>query len=746
MSNQQTITINADVIATLKGMDKVVNGLKSGLSEANTKIDFTKGAGSSISKLVDKFKNEFSKFNQLTESGQLKVGDTKEALRSGQNLINTYRELQRIIGDFKSLTVVDAKKLFPDAFDQRIDATNQKLKDYVKQLDKINEKTLNLEQEKRALESLRTKYNQLNETLKDRKQLDIDTTALTKAKEKVEDTQSTLLKFKKDIQDKIKLTIDSKDFKDKLQDLYSQQEKLQKKINNSKVQDNGRTLRYKGATEGEWNTNRGKAKEASSNERTGALRAINNYSQNKQELENVNQQIAAAERLQNLFANIYTYSNKKINGLLTEAGFSPEDIQKFQEAMLAAKKATDDQASANEKLKQTASQYNELTKTQQDIDKKQQAIEKLKNTIESLQGKLDFSSLKNAFKDLEIDITPEMLKNEKGVESLKNKLHELDNQKLVDLIQNLEKMGISSQQAKDFVQQLSGRMVELGNTASNIDRANQEMEQLKNQVLQFFSIGNAVQLFKRAVQSAMDTVKELDATMTETATVTDFSVADMWSQLPTYSAEANKLGAKINDLYAATTLYYQQGLNTNQSMAAGVETLKMARIASMDASAATNLMTAALRGFNMEVNEMNAQRVNDVYSELAAITAADTQEIGTAMSKTASIANSANMEFETTAALLSQIIETTREAPETAGTAMKTIIARFTEMKKLYTEEQLTTGVDAEGEAFDINKIDTALKSVGMSLQGFMTGAEGIDDVLLELASKWDTLDIATQR
>ena len=41
------------------------------------------------------------------------------------------------------------------------------------------------------------------------------------------------------------------------------------------------------------------------------------------------------------------------------------------------------------------------------------------------------------------------------------------------------------------------------------------------------------------------------------------------------------------------------------------------------------------------------------------------------------------MDFNVTAALLSQIIETTREAPETAGTAMKTIIARFTEVKKL---------------------------------------------------------------
>ena len=72
----------------------------------------------------------------------------------------------------------------------------------------------------------------------------------------------------------------------------------------------------------------------------------------------------------------------------------------------------------------------------------------------------------------------------------------------------------------------------------------------------------------------------------------------------------------------------------------------------MDAADATTAMTAALRGFNMEINETSATRVNDVYSELAAITAADTSQIATAMGKTASIAASANMEFETTAAFL----------------------------------------------------------------------------------------------
>jgi hypothetical protein len=113
------------------------------------------------------------------------------------------------------------------------------------------------------------------------------------------------------------------------------------------------------------------------------------------------------------------------------------------------------------------------------------------------------------------------------------------------------------------------------------------------------------------------------------------------------------------------------------------------------------------------------------------------------MSKTASIAASANMEFETTAALLAQIIETTQEAPETAGTALKTIIARFSEVKKLR-EEGANTGEDEEGEAIDVNKIQGALRTVGISMDEFFAGTEGLDSILLKLAEKWNTLDFET--
>jgi hypothetical protein len=76
---------------------------------------------------------------------------------------------------------------------------------------------------------------------------------------------------------------------------------------------------------------------------------------------------------------------------------------------------------------------------------------------------------------------------------------------------------------------------------------------------------------------------------------------------------------------------------------------------------------------------------------------------------------------------------------------MKTIIARFTEVKQLFSEGMLS-GEDAEGEEININKIDAALKTVGISLKDFLNGTKGIDDIFLELASKWNSLDIATQR
>lgn len=268
-----------------------------------------------------------------------------------------------------------------------------------------------------------------------------------------------------------------------------------------------------------------------------------------------------------------------------------------------------------------------------------------------------------------------------------------------------------------------------------------QVDGIMNRIKQFTGLTGVALVMRRALQSAINTTKELDKQMTAMAVVTDLDVGDYWKQLPEHTEQANKLGVAIKDVYEAETLYYQQGLKTAQVQKLSTSTLKMARIAGLSAEDATNKMTAALRGFNMEINETNADRIADVYSKLAAITASDVQEISTAMTKTASLASNAGMEFETTAAFLAQIIETTRESAETAGTALKTVIARFQELKKSPDEIG-----EVEGEIVDANKIETALRSVDVALRDTQGQFRDLDDVFMDLSAKWDSLDTNTQR
>ena len=77
----------------------------------------------------------------------------------------------------------------------------------------------------------------------------------------------------------------------------------------------------------------------------------------------------------------------------------------------------------------------------------------------------------------------------------------------------------------------------------------------------------------------------------------------------------------------------------------------------MDYKDAADAMTVAIRAFKMEMSD--AQHVTDVYSKVAAVTASDTNELATAMSKTASSAESVGSSFENTTAMLAVMINVT---------------------------------------------------------------------------------------
>lgn len=305
--------------------------------------------------------------------------------------------------------------------------------------------------------------------------------------------------------------------------------------------------------------------------------------------------------------------------------------------------------------------------------------------------------------------------------------------------QNSESLQDVNKNIEDSSQALREGSDATRDATENQNKLNDSFDNMKGAIKTFLSIGSAISALRNVVSNTFNDIKELDKSFANIAMVTDYSVGQMWESYDQYAEMANELGQSTKSVIEASGLFYQQGLDTADSLALTEDTMKLATLAGLDFAEATSQMTAALRGFHMEMNE--GGRVTDVYSELAAKAAADVEGIAYAMSKTASIASSAGMEFETTSAFLTQMIETTQEAPENIGTAMKTIIARFTELK-----ENVAGTADSEFDDLDYNKVDTALKSVGISLKDASGQFRNLDDVFLELSQKWNTLDRNSQR
>lgn len=321
-----------------------------------------------------------------------------------------------------------------------------------------------------------------------------------------------------------------------------------------------------------------------------------------------------------------------------------------------------------------------------------------------------------------------------------NRLQQGQQQQIQGAAAGYRKFANAMGQAGQKAQSLTGNIQ--GSTDA-IVRQKEELSNVVSRFAQFGTMAGIIRTFTRVVRSAFQSVKELDEAMNSIAVVTDYTTKDLWNQIDAYTAMAQATGSTIKGSYEVAQLYYQQGLTDAEVMAATNETLKMARISNIEYSKATDYATAAIKGFGLAYQDL--AHVNDVYSNLAAKTAADTREISIAMGKVASIAHSTGMELETTAAFLTQIIATTREAPETAGTALKTVIARFAEVKKLISEGELT-GTDEEGTEVSVNKIEEALKTAGVALRDTTGQMRDLDDVFIELASRWDSLDTLQQR
>ena len=234
-------------------------------------------------------------------------------------------------------------------------------------------------------------------------------------------------------------------------------------------------------------------------------------------------------------------------------------------------------------------------------------------------------------------------------------------------------------------------------------------------------------LLSSSIQNAFQYSKALDSSLNDIRIVTDKSADDMERFAQSANKAAKELGQSTTDYTKASLIYYQQGLEEADVTARTDVTLKAANVTGQSTAEVSEQLTAVWNGYKVSAEE--AELYVDKLAAVAATTASDLEELSTGMSKVASAANAMGVDVDQLNGMLSTIVSVTRQAPESAGTALKTIFARMGDLK-----------IDGEDEfGVSLGEVSGQLAEVGVNIMNAKGELRDMGEVIEEVGQKWNS-------
>lgn len=239
---------------------------------------------------------------------------------------------------------------------------------------------------------------------------------------------------------------------------------------------------------------------------------------------------------------------------------------------------------------------------------------------------------------------------------------------------------------------------------------------------------SALHGFTGALEQAYGYAKSLDSSLNNIRIVSDKSADDMARFAEQANKAAKALSTTTTDYTDASLIYYQQGLTDQEVLDRTETTIKMANVAGTTAETASQQLTAIWNNFYD--GSQTLDHYADVMVKLGAATASSSGEISEGIEKFAAVANTVGLSYDYAASALATVTAQTRESASVVGTAFRTLFSRIQGLNQGETLDDGTT----------LNKYSQALATVGVQIKDTDGELKGMDEILDNLGSKWDTL------
>ena len=312
--------------------------------------------------------------------------------------------------------------------------------------------------------------------------------------------------------------------------------------------------------------------------------------------------------------------------------------------------------------------------------------------------------------------------NTVNIETFKASLKE-SNKSLSSIYQDFSKAGAQGQVAfRNLTTSLLSTNVQLRQSHEILDK----MAKTFANSVRWSMASGAVNNLTRSVEQAWGYVKSLDTSLNNIQIVTGKSADEMKRFAEQANSAAKGLGATTTDYTNAALIYAQQGLSDKEVEARTDITLKTANVTQQSAADVSEQLTAVWNGYKVNADE--AELYVDRLAAVAATTASDLEELSKGMGKVASAAANMGVNEEQLAAQLSTIISVTKQAPQSVGTALRTVYARISDIQ---------AGLDDE---VSLGNYSSKMADVGINVLDATGKLRDMGEVIEEIGGKWQDM------
>lgn len=318
------------------------------------------------------------------------------------------------------------------------------------------------------------------------------------------------------------------------------------------------------------------------------------------------------------------------------------------------------------------------------------------------------------------------------------------------------KAELDTSEAEKKLNNLTGKNykvnINTGDSAKSVDNVNQSLQNtqrsannLGNALKKPFQVGSSaalaakgIQLINTAARNATDAIKDVDSAITDLRMATNESYDTVSKMVSGYNDMGKALGATTKEVTSSADAWLRQGKTAQETNTLIKDSMMLSKIGQIDSASATEYLTSAMKGYGVEVQ--NVQGIVDKLCAVDLVSATDAAGLAEAMSRTAVTADMAGVSMDRLLGYLATVGEATQKSMSSIGESFKTIFTRMSDIKS----DKLEL-IDEDGTKETLSDVELTLKNVGIDLRETVNEYNDYGDVLDNLASKWDSLSEVQQ-